>query len=341
MKRKISVENTEEIIDATAKLLGISNRRNGFEKRLEFPVEIGKGSSREFELRPGLKIEIHDFQPHENVCNSFDMEYSLLRFSFFLSGSGNLQWTGTHGSEQIDDFVGRTSVCFYPKVRGVVRLAGGERQLQIVIGISPSLLNTFLADQFDQIPADLRDIAEGSNENGYYHSGRISSSMQVAIHGILNCPYHGAIKRIYLESKAIERTAYQLDQVVLAETGLKKSSLLCSDDIERIHYAAEILSRDLENPPTLFDLARLVGLSHTKLNRGFRERYGTTVFGYLRKIRLEQAKLLLEEQRFKVTDVAFTVGYNSLPSFSTAFSKHFGIKPIMCIKNSHYSRSQI
>jgi AraC-like DNA-binding protein len=75
-----------------------------------------------------------------------------------------------------------------------------------------------------------------------------------------------------------------------------------------------------------------VGLTHTKLNRGFREIYGTTVFGYLHQIRLEQAKLLLEEQRMNVTEVALTVGYNSLPSFSTAFSKHFGLKPIMCIK---------
>ena len=336
MKIEISMKDTK-IIEAIGDMWGVSNHSNGFEKRLEYPDEIGKGSMRQFELRPGLKLEIYDFQPHENLSESFDMEYSLLRFTFFLSGFGNLEWGATHRREQINNFVARTAICFYPKVSGVMRLACGQRLLQIVIGISPLLLNTFLRDEFDRIPSNLRGIAEGSDENGYYHSGRISSSMQAAIHGILNCPYHGAIKRMYLESKAIELTAYQLAQVVLAETGLKKSSLLCSDDIERIHYAAEILSRDLENPPTLFDLARLVGLSHTKLNRGFRERYGATVFGYLRKIRLEQAKLLLEEQRFKVTDVAFTVGYNSLPSFSTAFSKHFGIKPIMCIKNSSHT----
>jgi AraC-like DNA-binding protein len=333
MKIEISTKDTK-IIEAIGGLWGVSNHSNGFEKRLEYPGEIGKGSMRQFELRPGLKLEIYDFQPHENLSESFDMEYSLLRFSFFLSGSGNLEWGATHRREQINDFVGRSAICFYPEVRGIMRLSGGQRLLQIVIGISPLLLNTFLRDEFDRIPSNLRGIAEGSNGDGYYHPGTMSPSMQTSVHEILSCPYHGSIKRMYMESKAMELITHQLAHVVFPETSLKKSSVLRPDDIERIHHAREIISRDLENPPTLFELARLVGLTHTKLNRGFREIYGTTVFGYLHKIRLERARLLLEEQRMNVTEAAFTVGYNSLPSFSTAFSKHFGLKPMTCIKNS-------
>ena len=50
MEIKMSVKNSEEMIDAAAKLWGVSNHRNGFEKRLEFPDEIGKGSVHRFEL---------------------------------------------------------------------------------------------------------------------------------------------------------------------------------------------------------------------------------------------------------------------------------------------------
>ncbi|MGB9496891.1 MAG: helix-turn-helix domain-containing protein [Dissulfuribacterales bacterium] len=46
---------------------------------------------------------------------------------------------------------------------------------------------------------------------------------------------------------------------------------------------------------------------------------------------------MLEKQRMSVTEAAFSVGYNSLPSFSTAFSRHFGLKPIMCMKNSRHT----
>jgi AraC-like DNA-binding protein len=335
MKIEMSIRKTEGIIDGTARLWGISIHKDGFEKRLEYPGKIGKGSIRFLELRPGLKIEICDFQPHENITNNFDIDYSLLRFTFFLTGPRSLQWSAGRGKGKqytVTDFSYRGVICFYTKMRGVMRFSGGQRVLKTEIGISPSLLKTFLGDQFAHIPANLRGIVEGSD--GLYHPGIMSLSMQRAVHELLNCPYHGLIKRMYLESKAMELITHQLAQVVSVEGSQKKLLALRPDDVERIDHAREIISRDLENPPTLFDLAKLVGLSHTRLNHGFRKIYGTTVFGYLHRIRLERAKLLLEEQTMNVTEAAFAVGYSSLPSFSRAFSRYFGLKPITC-NNSH------
>ena len=71
MEIKMSVKNSEEMIDAAAKLWGVSNHRNGFEKRLEFPDEIGKGSVHRFELLPGLEVRIYDFQLHEELSLNY------------------------------------------------------------------------------------------------------------------------------------------------------------------------------------------------------------------------------------------------------------------------------
>ncbi|MEJ2157126.1 MAG: helix-turn-helix transcriptional regulator [Desulfobacteraceae bacterium] len=79
-------------------------------------------------------------------------------------------------------------------------------------------------------------------------------------------------------------------------------------------------------------MARAVGTTHTQLNRGFRRIYGTSVFGYLRKMRLEKARHLLEKGKMNVTEAAMAVGYNSLSSFSRAFSNHFGMKPMRYLK---------
>ena len=86
--------------------------------------------------------------------------------------------------------------------------------------------------------------------------------------------------------------------------------------------------RNLESPPRLFDLTAAAGTSHTQLNRCFQKVYGTSVFGFLRKMRLEEARHLLEKGRMNVTEAAFTVGYNSISSFSRAFSEHFGSSPL-------------
>ncbi|MEH1890921.1 MAG: helix-turn-helix transcriptional regulator [Nostoc sp.] len=66
--------------------------------------------------------------------------------------------------------------------------------------------------------------------------------------------------------------------------------------------------------------------------QGFKQVFGTTVFGYLHHRRMELAYKLLIEGNMKVTEVAQTVGYASLPSFSNAFRKKFGVTPKSCQK---------
>jgi len=75
------------------------------------------------------------------------------------------------------------------------------------------------------------------------------------------------------------------------------------------------------------ELARLAGLNDYKLKAGFRQVFGTTVFGYLRQQRLEQARQLLQAQEISVTEAAATVGYSSQGHFAAAFRKQFGINP--------------
>ena len=130
--------------------------------------------------------------------------------------------------------------------------------------------------------------------------------MQVCLHQILNCPYQGATKIIYLESKALELIAMRLQEVFSEdESQHSVSKVIRANDIERIYHAKEILRCNFENPPSLPELARKVGLNQRKLKQGFRACFGTTAFGYLHDYRMEQARLLLTDTQMGVTQVAY------------------------------------
>jgi AraC-like DNA-binding protein len=58
-----------------------------------------------------------------------------------------------------------------------------------------------------------------------------------------------------------------------------------------------------------------------------KEMTGIPVSEFIRNIRMEQAARLLKEQKLNITQVAYTVGYSSLPYFSSVFRKHFGQSP--------------
>ncbi len=96
---------------------------------------------------------------------------------------------------------------------------------------------------------------------------------------------------------------------------------------QQAEKAEDILKNNIENPPSLNNLAECVGVSLAKFKLLFPKIYGMPPYCYLRKLRMEKAMELLSNREMNVTQSAYEVGYNSLSHFSTVFTKHFGIKP--------------
>ena len=152
---------------------------------------------------------------------------------------------------------------------------------------------------------------------------------------LLNCPYSGQLGLIFQESKAIELIAHKLAQIQSTVKTDPTPEKLPANDVERVRAAKTLLQSNLDHPPRLSDLARAVGTTHSQLNRAFNMMFGTSVFGYLREMRLEEARILLQRGSMNVTETAMTVGYNRISSFSRAFSDRFGITPMRCLKENH------
>ena len=72
----------------------------------------------------------------------------------------------------------------------------------------------------------MNQLLEGKDEIFYFNSGKTTPKMQVCLHQILNCPYQGATRQIYLEAKALELIAMRL-QEVLYENNSQHCSSSC------------------------------------------------------------------------------------------------------------------
>lgn len=88
------------------------------------------------------------------------------------------------------------------------------------------------------------------------------------------------------------------------------------------------LMRDcFEHELTLTDLSEEAELSEWHFLRAFRQAFGETPHSFLTRVRLERAKELLTVSSQPVTEICFEVGFNSLGSFSTLFSRQVGLSP--------------
>src|SRR5436305_10040165 len=80
-------------------------------------------------------------------------------------------------------------------------------------------------------------------------------------------------------------------------------------------------------PLDVDDLARAAGLSRAHFSREFRRAFGESPHGYLLTRRLERAAALLRNTDRSLTDICFSVGLRSLGSFTTSFTRTFGVSP--------------
>lgn len=98
-------------------------------------------------------------------------------------------------------------------------------------------------------------------------------------------------------------------------------------DVARIYRARRILSEHLAQPPTLNELADLVGTNQPSLSRGFRALFGTTVYGFVREARLLRARELLTETQSPIKTIAHEVGYRNPADLSRGIKERFGMTP--------------
>jgi AraC-like DNA-binding protein len=80
-------------------------------------------------------------------------------------------------------------------------------------------------------------------------------------------------------------------------------------------------------PLDVDDLARAAGLSRAHFSREFRRAFGESPHAYLLTRRLERAAALLRGTDHSVADVCLSVGLRSVGSFTTSFTRTYGVSP--------------
>jgi AraC-like DNA-binding protein len=91
--------------------------------------------------------------------------------------------------------------------------------------------------------------------------------------------------------------------------------------------AKDLADARYSEPLGVDDLARAAGLSRAHFSREFRRAFGEPPHVYLLTRRLERAAALLRTTDRTVADVCFTVGLRSIGSFTTSFTRTFGMSP--------------
>lgn len=286
-----------------------------------YPNTLGRGHYHFIELRDGIDLCITHYQLHDDVViqspeRSHPLEYTFRIADGTPRGSSSASQVGTYS------IWGSGLAPAEPHQDHAV-----TPTTEVNVHIDPEVFQSFMSYSSDLAFKQLAHLVRPVDQPYYQRSDAMNPAMQMVVHQLLHCPFLGMTQMMYLESKVWELMALLIEQEQSLHHPSHSLPTLKPDDIERIHQAKEILLSQMEQPPSLSDLARRVGLNDCTLKRGFRQVFGKTAFGYLHDYRLEQARQLLQKRHLNVSEVARAIGFANRSYFAAAFRKKYGVSP--------------
>lgn len=155
----------------------------------------------------------------------------------------------------------------------------------------------------------------------------ITPRMISLLYEITQSNYKKEYKRLLIKSKVIELLMLQFEQAEQVLVQLEGNHLPKNVNVQKMYLAREIITSNLSQSCSILDLAQQIGTNDCYLKKHFKQVFGTTVYGYLQKERMEKSRELLLEGDRKISEVARLAGYKHASHFTTAFKKYFGYLP--------------
>ncbi|KAA6474109.1 helix-turn-helix domain-containing protein [Bacillus swezeyi] len=285
------------------------------------PKSIGDGCLKRVKTFSGLEIVFSNFHYKQKQIKQFSSEHEMVEIQFLLEGKNDI-WV--KGSE-CNINPGTSSFLFMKDFEVVFHFPELEQTRSLSIGLPVQLFDHYLVQYSGHSHAQFQYFL--SKRPFRQHEIEVDPLIEHLIRRIVDEISDPDTSALLIEAKALELLNRSIHLLMFDSSRVRLAESLSRTDRMKLRKAAELMVSRMDHPPTLLELARLVGLNDYKLKIGFKAYYGTTVYGYLRNKRMEHALDLLRNEKRNVTEAAFEVGYTNLSAFSKCFRETFGVIP--------------
>lgn len=249
-----------------------------------------------------------------------DVNKDVIQFHFCLKGQTNFIFNQGNYTFQVQE---NHSILLYNPQKPLpinVELTPETWMISILISI---------AKFHSLFSSDANHISFLSPENSskkYYDNLPFTSSIAVVLSQILQARVHDSMKSLYFKGKIYELLSLYFNKN--DDSSIEQCPFLIDEqNVQKIRNAKDIILDRMIDPPSLDALALEIGLPLKKLKQGFKQVYGDTVFAYLLDHKMQEARRMLDSQKYNVNEVGLKLGYSTSSHFIAAFKKKYGTTP--------------
>jgi AraC-like DNA-binding protein len=286
---------------------------------------IGNGQYFHRRLGGGVGIFYHTMKVLRDSLFTQEIDHSYLSLGFIFSG---LIYHNINQSEYYKKEERTISLALIPdKSIWIYKLSALKEVVYARIYMDPGVFRTLIAGCEEELPEDIKKNLESNTDGLIYKTARLHPGCAGIFSQMMQGEkeYDEKIYQLYLESKVMELIALHLGSFkpCRIEEGIKLSPI----DIAKIYDLRDIIVSNTSANYSLEQLSINVGLNTFKLKTGFKKIFGTSIFRYMHDHRMDEAKKMLKEKNLNVSEVADSIGYQTIGAFSNAFYKKFRIRP--------------
>lgn len=185
------------------------------------------------------------------------------------------------------------------------------------LNISKSDLESILDDLYLKVRSKGR----------FRHFGGINSTIDQYVRVLIENERTDVLGRLITRAAVLNTMVAQLDTHEKNIKGELETSPLSNDELERILSSVKNMQLKLHEQHTIQIFSAKTGISPKKLQMGFRFLFGSSFAKFLKKLRLETARELLETTDLHVSQIANDIGIASNSHFSKIFKEVYGFLP--------------
>ncbi len=335
MEVKVDGYHPHKIVKTLASRLNIDSETDCLEEFLILPEAFGKGRLSSFIFSDGIGMLVLDGILNEDLHIHLNSDSAPpLQFNFAIQGGIFHDFNDGQMTYRLDDMQSSmtASTSHHPDI---FRFPANTDLVFVIIFMLREKYLEKVDCYIEDMPERIQEIVQDKEgKKIFFYKGNYSAQVMDDIHMIRDDINSDIIRATFLEGKSLELISAAIKQFKDDARPSSEQRLLRRFDIEQIRDAKKILKENLQNPPTISDLAKTVGINQTKLKKGFKYLYDSTIKNYVINERLELAKLLILQDEMDLKEIAAKIGYSNHSHFSRVFKRKFGVLPRDYVKST-------
>lgn len=294
------------------------------DNELQIPAALGAGFVRRVVLNDDFRLLIHRYTLKQDLIlkriGSKDPA-SFISIIFYSNDEPVTLVTGNQPRQQFTRYNDMAIQIASNNLDSVITFPANTEVYFTVVGLSAARLDAMLS--LNRPDPLVEAITNPKGSFLFYES--MGPEAQIALKQLSEPQAGNPLTSFYYRVRVESLLYYVFDK--LCNRQAAQHSPVNKADVEKLFAIRTAVLSNLSQPPILPDLAKLGGMSETKMKDLFRQVFGDSIYNYYQTARMEEAAYLLKYKNYSVSEAGYQLGFSNLSHFSRLFERHHQQKP--------------